>query len=1063
LSSYFLITSYLNFEKATALKTTLKYNAILNNTLINIGKERGLTALYLGSDKQEFKTSLHEQRKILDISLDTLQSKIVTSNKSYLAFLMKIFDKEVTQNTNKYQNLLNTNPILSDMRKRVDAPNSDFQSLFFDHYTKKLATPTLENIFSIQNYALDTEISSLINSLLQFYTAQEYTGIERGFVSYYLMKKSPMSFNQIALWNNYKNKANIYDISQIQNLTLRKELEQLLSHKNAKNIIKKLAITSLAIEKNINNGQYSESATHWFTLQTNKITLLSKAQLLISNLLWKKNDIYLQKQLLLLAIAALICLLSLLLAYLNYKTIKDISQNIQGIEHVLNNAVNELKENQATLAPELTAIQNIELDTREGSKKAYHFLETLINTTKSDQKTALQSNEAKSLFLANMSHEIRTSLNGIVGFTEILSNTKLDEEQSEFLSIIDKSSESLLSTINNILDFSKIESQEIEIENIVFDAQVEFENTIETYAVAAANKNIDLNFYMDPNISAKLKGDSTKIKKILSNLLSNSVKFTSDGGEINLEITQLPNENKVINNIHFHIQDNGIGMTQEQQGLIFEAFSQANVSITRKYGGTGLGLSISSKLVEILGGTLELKSTKDRGTSFYFTLPLEEVESTDYENLSQFTTLTLGKYTQNIPSKLDNYLEKYFSYYNPEIKYFESISQLQALEKENICKSYIIDIDKAKQNILDTIEHMNKSKLLIIANVTSSSKIEALGIEQSNVIYKPITLTKLKNILSYTTATSNLNEAPVEIQQTQFDAHILITEDNVINQKLMQRILEVYGITVDIANNGLEAFEKRRAKKYDLIFMDIEMPVMDGIEVTQKILEYEKYDDIPHIPIVALTANALKGDKEKFLEQGMDEYIAKPIETAELLYILNKFLSNEMRNSLPKIENTSEISLIPDDTIASINIPIELDNLKDTPLDILPTNEESLFYTTEAKTAEIKDAPLDIFSIEDQNSASQIEHKPKKILIAKRFLLEQRVLIKVISNLGFDYDTLNELTQLESKLNSNDYDIVFTDDKLFTDTIKVFTKTIDIVTNTKSKDEIKTLIRLKRG
>jgi signal transduction histidine kinase/CheY-like chemotaxis protein len=877
------------------------------------------------------------------------------------------------------------------------------------------------------------------------------------------MKKSPMSFNQIALWNNYKNKANIYDISQIQNLTLRKELEQLLSHKNAKNIIKKLAITSLAIEKNINNGQYSESATHWFTLQTNKITLLSKAQLLISNLLWKKNDIYLQKQLLLLAIAALICLLSLLLAYLNYKTIKDISQNIQGIEHVLNNAVNELKENQATLAPELTAIQNIELDTRGGSKKAYHFLETLINTTKSDQKTALQSNEAKSLFLANMSHEIRTSLNGIVGFTEILSNTKLDEEQSEFLSIIDKSSESLLSTINNILDFSKIESQEIEIENIVFDAQVEFENTIETYAVAAANKNIDLNFYMDPNISAKLKGDSTKIKKILSNLLSNSVKFTSDGGEINLEITQLPDENKVINNIHFHIQDNGIGMTQEQQGLIFEAFSQANVSITRKYGGTGLGLSISSKLVEILGGTLELKSTKDRGTSFYFTLPLEEVESTDYENLSQFTTLTLGKYTQNIPSKLDNYLEKYFSYYNPEIKYFESVSQLQALEKENICKSYIIDIDKAKQNILDTIEHMNKSKLLIIANVTSSSKIEALGIEQSNVIYKPITLTKLKNILSYTTATSNLNEAPVEIQQTQFDAHILITEDNVINQKLMQRILEVYGITVDIANNGLEAFEKRRAKKYDLIFMDIEMPVMDGIEVTQKILEYEKYDDIPHIPIVALTANALKGDKEKFLEQGMDEYIAKPIETAELLYILNKFLSNEMRNSLPKIENTSEISLIPDDTIASINIPIELDNLKDTPLDILPTNEESLFYTTEAKTAEIKDAPLDIFSIEDQNSASQIEHKPKKILIAKRFLLEQRVLIKVISNLGFDYDTLNELTQLESKLNSNDYDIVFTDDKLFTDTIKVFTKTIDIVTNTKSKDEIKTLIRLKRG
>jgi signal transduction histidine kinase/DNA-binding response OmpR family regulator len=1057
LSSYFLVTSYVNFEKANALKTTLKNNALLNDTLVNIGKERGLTALYLGSNKQEFVTSLHKQRKSLDESLITLQHKMITEKSYYIPEIIHLLDKQNYSSSTYYQTLIQNIPKLPAIRKEVDTTRADFQKIFFDYYTKEFATPTLQSIYSIQDYALNTEISTLITSLIQLYTAQEYSGLERGFVSYYLMKKSPMSFDKIALWDTFKTKANIYDLTQIHNPTLRKELEQILNNKSAKSIMHELAIASSAIETDVDNGEYTESATNWFTLQTNKITLLSKAQLLISNTLWKKSDTYLQKQILLLAIAGLIWLLTFILGYLNYKTTRDIAQNIKELEHVLNNAVDEMKEgDDATINPELKAIENIELDTREGTKEAYRFLETLIETAKTDKRVALQANEAKSLFLANMSHEIRTPLNGIVGFTEILRSTELDEEQSEFLSIIDKSSENLLSIINNILDLSKIESHKIEIENIVFDAQKEFENAIETYAVAAADKNIDLNFYMDPNISQKLKGDPTKIKEILINLLSNAVKFTSYGGEINLEITKAESKD---NQIHFMIQDNGIGMTQEQQSLIFEAFSQADVSVTRKYGGTGLGLTISSKFVEIMGGNLELESSKDQGTSFFFTLPLEEVPSAIEEDENPFDNLTIGKYSPEIPSKLDYYLEKYFDYYGPEVKHFETIGQLQELEKENNCKSYWIDIDKAKQNILDAIEHMDKSKLIVIANITSRKKIEALGIDQSNVVYKPLTLSKLKNSLTHTSTASIVTHAPIEVQQTQFDAHVLVTEDNVINQKLIQRILEVYGITVDLANNGLESFEKRRAKKYDLIFMDIQMPVMDGIEATHEILDYEEDEEIPHVPIIALTANALKGDRERFLEQGMDEYIAKPIETAELLYILNKFLGNKAHKSIHKIANTDAIPLEKNqnENHDAQNISLEQSEENSSALGLEDSQDIASLYTQNTPTS--PSTPIEEVATKSVKPVAPT----KKILVAKKFLLEQRVLIKVIENLGYAYTLLKDIKKLEEELQTTQYDIVFTDTNLITDKLLNAYPEVSIVTHTKSKDEIEMLIAMKRG
>jgi signal transduction histidine kinase/DNA-binding response OmpR family regulator len=1013
MASYFFVTSYVNYEKANALKIVLKNNSILNSALVKIGKERDLSALYLGSGSEAVKATLLKQRASTDKLVKELKSSLITKESTTLAPLLKLFGSDKLIDESKYSYLLSNLPRLNSFRKVTDLKEANFNKIYFDDYTKRATEPILINIEQLRGLTLNTEMASLISSLVDLASAKENSGLERGFVSYYISKKASMSFDEIAKWDDFKTKANGFNINQITDKKLRADVKKLFDNSKNRELLDTLRETSSSIQTDIDNGDYTDDAIDWFTLQTKKISLLSKAELLIADKLWKTSESFLNNQIILLSIATIILILSFVLAYLGYHTTLDISRNIQELEDVLNKAVEDIKNSEQYLTSDLETIENIELDTHEGTKEAYRFLENLVDRAKEDKITALQANEAKSLFLANMSHEIRTPLNGIVGFTEILRNTDLNQEQQEFLNIIEKSSENLLNIINNILDLSKIESNKIEIESIVFDTSAEFESAVETYAVAAAEKNIDLNFFMDPTISTKLKGDPTKIKEILINLLSNAIKFTSYGGEISLEIKKVEDETQ--NLIYFAVSDNGIGMTKDQQSRVFEAFSQADVSVTRKYGGTGLGLTISSQFVELMGGKLELTSAKDQGTTFFFTIPLEEVTSTDPNYIHAFSDLTIGKYEKDVATKLDSYLARYFEFFGPDVKYFHAVGELKELSDSNICKNYWIDIDKAEPNMIEAIKKIDKNKLIVLANVTSKSRIEALNLPQDNIIYKPVTLTKVKSVFSKSLEDGPKVEVATETIATQFDAKILVTEDNIINQKLITRILEEHGITVSIANNGLESFEKRRNNHdYDLIFMDIQMPVMDGIEATHEILDYEEDEEIPHIPIVALTANALKGDRERFMKEGMDEYITKPIETSELLYILNKFLSHKAKKEEKKEEKKAEVK-------AEVSAP---------------------------KVEESVDTSVNV---------------EKEILIAKKLPIEARVLSKVIDNLGYKYTILDSVDNLEDELRSGKYDILFADNSIITEDISKSYENVAIITSANSKDKIEEVIKQHRG
>ncbi len=1017
LSSYFLILSYQNYEKAYALKTVLKNNALLNDVLVQTGKERGLTALYMGTDKKSFSGLLYQQRNTLDASMKKLQKNLEVESRARLPLLF--IDRQQLDST-KYNTLLENIKKLPDIRTKVDAPGGDFTDIYFKGYTQLITAPTVGNLLQTNNFVLNTEIASLIGTLNRIGVAKENAGLERGFVAYFIAKKASMSFQEISLWDSFKARANRFDPHKVSDREISKSIDKLYSDPKNREMLIKLAETSSSIQTDIDDGNYTEDPTDWFTLQTKKISLLSKAQAIVSSRLWEKSEAYLQRQIIALAIALLVWILAIILAIIGYSTTRDIANNIKELEDLLNRAIGKVQESGHHLLSNSAEIKNVNLDTHKGTKAAYKFIEDLVDTATDDKQVALKANEAKSLFLANMSHEIRTPLNGIIGFAELLKTTKLNNEQREFLSIINKSSENLLGIINNILDLSKLESSKVEVESIVFDAEEEFDSAIETYGVSAAEKNIDLNYYLDPLIGKKLKGDPTKIKEILINLLSNAIKFTSNGGKINVEIKKVRDEESGQESIHFSVQDNGIGMTEGQQSRIFTAFSQADISVTRKYGGTGLGLTLSSQFVELMGGKLGLESVKDQGTTFFFTLLLEELPSTETDFLNAFSSLTIARYRQNIPTKLDSYLDNYFEYFGPSVKLFESaeeLKELKELKDGNRCKNYWIDINNAEESILDSLHNLDKSELIVIANVTSRDKIEALGVAQENVLYRPVTLAKIREVLlrSSNIAVEKVDEA-VKTESTSFDANVLVAEDNIINQKLIRHILEKYKLRVDLANNGLEAFEKRRNNEYDLLLMDIHMPVMDGIEATHKILDYEEAEKVPHIPIIALTANALMNDREKFLSEGLDEYISKPIEISELLVILNKYLADKV------IERTAAV---PSET----------------------ATEEAL--AEEPAILDKADNRAENRAVDTATIVDTIELRKKnpvnKILIAKKSPLESRILGKMIENLDQEYAILDALPNLETEAMSGNYDILLSDADLLPDNLSRIENSITII------------------
>ncbi len=1013
ISAYLLLNSYRDYERARVTKNTLENNKLISETIDKLSQERDANILFRTMPQDSSKKMLKEQENETNAAIAKLKKDIKKMGQPLLPIVLNLLGETDDLQSATYMKAINSLANLDKVRADANVENQSFTKVFFDGYTSQLILPLLNTLLETSKPLNLDEESAAASSILQdVYVAKHNTAIERGYISYFLNTKSPMSSAEVQSWNAFNVHANALGAGEIGNGALKDKIDAILLDKKGEATFQNIMLMENAIKSGYRNGSYSIDGQNWFKAQSEKIALLSKIELELSSKIWNNATALETKSFNLMLIAAGLLLLGFILAIIGYLTTRKVSKNTTELEKIITKGLDEIGEDGEFKDKVFS------LHTFEGIRDSYSFIEKLVETAKSDKQAALQANEAKSLFLANMSHEIRTPLNGIVGFTELLKNTDLNQEQEEYISIIDKSSENLLDIINNILDLSKIESNKIEIENIIFDTAEELESTVETYGASAADKNIDLNFYIDPSISPKLKGDSTKIKEIIINLLSNAIKFTPSDGEISLEITKdtsVANMKEGYSNIVFKVKDNGIGMTKDQQKTIFDAFSQADVSVTRKFGGTGLGLTISSQFAQKMGGKLDVESSKDRGSAFILRLPLEEVDLGASETKNKYENLVIGKYENNRASTtLDKNLKDYFKHFGVELKLFETAKDLRELFDQNVCKNYWIDIDKADPQIIEALPKMDQSKLTLLASVRSKDKIAKMGLSTQNIIYKPITFTKtqetLERSLNSETATSK-TVAKKPMQKTKFNAKALVAEDNAINQKLITKILTEFGLDVEVANNGLEAFEKRRNKSYDLIFMDIQMPVMDGVEATHEILDLEEDDAVPHIPIVALTANALKGDRERFLSEGMDEYITKPIETTELLYILNKFLSSKAVEVSPE-----------EDTPAPQAKEKQKEGPKETPKKAEKKVEAPSAPKAEAKEVKTKNVPAD--------------KKEGKILIFKSSKLENKIYGKIIQNMKLAYDTCENIKCFNEKISSGEFDIAFIDSYIFNESLQ---------------------------
>ncbi len=522
------------------------------------------------------------------------------------------------------------------------------------------------------------------------------------------------------------------------------------------------------------------------------------------------------------------------------------------------------------------------------------------------RKKAEIAQKVKSTFLANMSHEIRTPLNAIIGFSDILCESNIDNENKENAKIISKSAKSLLHIINDVLDISKIENGKLEVELSEFSLFDLTEHIVELFSINANAKNIKFVYSVDPKLPHLIISDSMRIQQVISNLLSNAIKFTSEYGKIYFKIEVLTQDNENAK-IKFSIKDSGIGMTAEQLKIIFNPFSQADSGISRKFGGTGLGLAICFDIVKILGSEIKVNSEIGSGSEFFFTLDFKIQKSLEDDikrSDISFAICDLSNDEDFIKESVKNYLEKIGEVFdikkNPEVK-------------ANIL--FCFGGNNLGNNLLEFKKQNSESKVVYVGDKNSLDEKALQNIDYD--IDLPIYGSKIYNIIA---DNSNINNRVLtkSSDTLKFKGKILVAEDNVNNQKLIEVLLKKLGLETVIVSNGQEAVESYKKEKYDLILMDINMPVMDGIRATKEIDLLK--DSYYSLPIVALTANSIAGDKEKYLAQGMDDYLSKPIEFDKVTSILDKYLNNNQNVTIPKKETKIIIKFDKNKTIERLGL-----------------------------------------------------------------------------------------------------------------------------------------------
>lgn len=769
---------------------------------------------------------------------------------------------------------------------------------------KSLAVTLLKVVFGI--YFVFTAVVTCIQVFIQFEDSRQLVIKEL---------KAVEESNHLALSQAYWN----LDDEQIEKMA-----DGLIQLK----VVTALTFSSVTETDKIHRGNPSQSdhlITHQFTLtypdSTGSDTILAEV------FLYSNTDVVIERietgVYILIASAILKTLVLWLLLLWTFKKfltnpLSQLSDSIQSVDlnqlenqhiQLVNKDNNELKQIETAFNKMLDTLglqrsHLLELEQSQLDKSKQHNEELKELLIKAEAATV-----AKSQFLATMSHEIRTPMNGVIGMAQLLEDTELNDEQKDYLEGITSSGNNLLNIINDILDFSKLEAGKVDLEHISFDLEHLCQECMQLILSNNLDKRIEYIFDYEPNCPRYFYGDPSRLRQVLLNLLSNANKFTEEG-YIRLGISgQQLSDDKV--NLNFEVQDTGIGLKPDARDHLFEEFTQADSSTTRKFGGTGLGLSISEKLVKLMGCHIGVNSEYGEGSTFWFEGQFDMAKApkpmteTSLNNV-RILLIDENKIKRRILHKQLSHMQADITMVDDALDVLELLEQ--AIEEKNPYQLAIIDLSQSSEadiklahSIREKFDH-NILKLLIIS--CSSQKGRAVEFEKTGFDAFLSRFTRYDILKAMLSATLSLKKKQsiitqysiAEAQQSEnnetFEANILLAEDVLPNQIIANTFLTRLGATVTIANNGEEALNRFKENIYDLVFMDCRMPVMDGYEATKAIREYETKTNKQMTPIIALTANASDDDKKLCKDAGMNEIITKPFKRNEITQCLSQWLKS---------------------------------------------------------------------------------------------------------------------------------------------------------------------------